>query len=135
MIAQLVKNPPTMQETLNLSTEPGSIPGSGRFAGEEIGYPPQYSWTSLVAQLAMNLPTMWETWVQSLGGLGRSPGEGKGYPLEYSGLEISMDCIVHGVQKSQTQLSGFHFTSFLPPAPSYRQIARMLGTANHISFP
>ena len=44
-------------------------------------------------------------------GLGRSPGEGKGYPLQYSGLENSMDCIVHGVAKSQTPLSDFHFTS------------------------
>ena len=35
-------------------------------------------------------------------GLGRSPGEGKGYPLQYSGLENSMDCIVHVVAKSQT---------------------------------
>ena len=34
--------------------------------------------------------------------LGRSPGEGKGYPLQYSGLENSMDCIVHGVTKSWT---------------------------------
>ena len=42
-------------------------------------------------------------------GLGRSPGEGKGYPLQYSGLENSMDCIVHGITKSQTQLSNFHF--------------------------
>ena len=42
--------------------------------------------------------------------LGRSPGEGKGYPLQYSGLENSMDCIVHGVAKSQTQLSDFHFS-------------------------
>ena len=42
-------------------------------------------------------------------GLGRSPGEGKGYPLQYSGLENSIDCIVHGVTKSQTQLSDFHF--------------------------
>ena len=41
-------------------------------------------------------------------GLGRSPGEGKGYPLQYSGLENSMDCIVYGVTKSQTQLSDFH---------------------------
>ena len=32
-------------------------------------------------------------------GLGRSPGEGKGYTLQYSGLENSMDCIVHGVAK------------------------------------
>ena len=42
--------------------------------------------------------------------LGRSPGEGKGYPPLYSGLENSMDCIVHGVAKSQTRLSDFHFT-------------------------
>ena len=34
-------------------------------------------------------------------GLGRSPGEGKGYPLQYSGLENSMDYIVHGVAKSR----------------------------------
>ena len=33
-------------------------------------------------------------------GLGRSPGEGNGYPLQYSGLENSMDCIVHGVAES-----------------------------------
>ena len=42
-------------------------------------------------------------------GLGRSPGEGKGYPLQYSGLENSMDCIVHGVAKSCTCLSDFSF--------------------------
>ena len=39
----------------------------------------------------------------SIPGLGGSPGEGKGYPLQYSGLEKSMDCIVHGVSKSRTQ--------------------------------
>ena len=44
-------------------------------------------------------------------GLGRSPGEGKGYLLQYSGLENSMDCVAHGVTKSQTRLSDFHFTS------------------------
>ena len=38
----------------------------------------------------------------SIPGLGRSPGEGKGYPLQYSGLENSMDCIVHGVAESDT---------------------------------
>ena len=43
-------------------------------------------------------------------GLGRSPGEGKGYPFQYSGLKNSMDCIVHGVAKSQTRLSHIHFT-------------------------
>ena len=46
----------------------------------------------------------------SIPGLGRYPGEGKGYPFQYSGLENSMDCVVHGVTKSQTQLSDFHFT-------------------------
>ena len=35
-------------------------------------------------------------------GLGRSPGEGNSYPLQYSGLENSMDCIVHGVAESDT---------------------------------
>ena len=45
----------------------------------------------------------------SIPGLGRSPGEANGYPLQYSGLENSMDCIVHGVAKSQTQLSDFDF--------------------------
>ena len=45
----------------------------------------------------------------SIPGLGRSLGEGKGFSLQYSGLENSMDCIVHGVTKSQTRLSDFHF--------------------------
>ena len=45
----------------------------------------------------------------SIPGLGRSPGEVKHYPLQYSGLENSMNCIVHGVTESQTQLSAFHF--------------------------
>ena len=43
--------------------------------------------------------------LDSIPGLGRCPGEGKGYPLQYSGLENSMDCIVHGATKSRTQLS------------------------------
>ena len=52
----------------------------------------------------------------SIPGLGSSTGEGIGYPLEYSGLENFMDCIVHGVAKSWTRLSDFHFTSHLSPA-------------------
>ena len=64
----------------------GLIPGLGRSLGEGLG--------------------------RSLGeGLGRSLGEGKGYPLQYSGLENSMDYIVHGVTKSWTRLNDFHFTS------------------------
>ena len=60
LIAQLVKNPPGMQEALV------------RFLGWEdplrrIGYPLQYSWASLVAQLVMNLPAIRKTWVRSLG--------------------------------------------------------------------
>ena len=47
--------------------DPVSIPGSGRSAGEGIGYPLQYSGASLVAQLVKNLPAMRETLVGSLG--------------------------------------------------------------------
>ena len=47
--------------------DPDSIAGLGRSAGEGIGYPLQYSWASLVAQLVKNLPAMRDTWVQSLG--------------------------------------------------------------------
>ena len=45
----------------------GSISGLGRSPGEGIGYPLQYSWASLVAQMVKNLPAVWETWVRSLG--------------------------------------------------------------------
>ena len=57
-----------------------SIPGSGRSAGEGIGYPLQYSWASLVALLVKKLPCNAGD-LGSIPGLGRSPGEGKGYPL------------------------------------------------------
>ena len=43
----------------------------------------------------------------SIPALERSPREGKGYPLQYSGLENSMNCIVHGIAKSQIRLSNF----------------------------
>ena len=52
------------------AVDPGLIPGSGRFPGEGIAYPLQYSWASLVAQLVKNPPAMWETWVPSLGWAG-----------------------------------------------------------------
>ena len=63
----------------------------------------------MITQLANNPPT---GDLGSIPGSGRSAGEGIGYPLQYSGLENSMDCIVHGVTKSQTRLSNFlfHFT-------------------------
>ena len=62
-----------------------------------------------MAQLVKNLPAMRE----DLGlnpGLGRSPGEENGYLLQYCGLENSVDCTVHGVTKSRTQLSDSHST-------------------------
>ena len=43
------------------------IPGSGRSTGEGMGYPLQYSWASLVAQVIKNPPATWESWVRSLG--------------------------------------------------------------------
>ena len=57
----MVKNSPA-----NVS-DMGSVPGSGRSTGGEIGYPLQYSWASLVAQSVKNLSSVQETWVQSLG--------------------------------------------------------------------
>ena len=47
--------------------DPGLIPGSRRSSGEGIGYPLQYSWASLMAQLVKNSLAMWETWLRSLG--------------------------------------------------------------------
>ena len=55
--------------------DPGSIPELGRSAREGIGYPLQYSWASLVAQLVKNVGDL-----GSVPGLGRSPEEGKSYP-------------------------------------------------------
>ena len=89
--------------------DPGSTPALGRSTAEGIGYAFQYSLASLVAQLVKNLPAMWETWVQ-FPGLGRSPGEGKGYPLQYSGLQNSIDYIIHRVAKSRHHwVTHFHF--------------------------
>ena len=98
LIAQLVKNPPAMQETpirflvWEDPLEKGWLPNPVflRFpcgsAGKES--------TCNVGDLGL------------ITGLGRTPGEGKGYPLQYSSLENSMDCIVHGVTKS-----GHHWLS------------------------
>ena len=101
LIVQLIKNPPATQETLiflgwedfywkrdNLLTPVflGFLCGS---AGKES---------------ACNAGDL-----GSIPGLRRPPGERKGYLLQYSGLENSMDCIVHGVAKSWTRLSDFHF--------------------------
>ena len=89
--------------------DPGLMPGSGRSPEEGIAIPPVF-WGfpcgSAGKESACNARDL---------GLGRSPGEGKGYPFQYSGLENSMDCIVHGVVKSRTELSDFHlqYTFFM----------------------
>ena len=70
--------------------DPGLVPGSGRSPGEGIGYPFQYSWASLVAQMVKNPPAMWETWVQFLSWKD-PPGEGTANPLQSSCLESPMD--------------------------------------------
>ena len=64
-----------------------------------------YTHTHIYKESAYNVGKL-----RSITGLGRSPGEGNGYyPLQYSGLENSMNCIVHGVAKSRTRLSDFNF--------------------------
>ena len=65
----------------------------------ECGLPLWFSWSRILYAGDLAL----------IPGVGRSPGEGKGYLLQYSGLENSMNYIVHGVTKSWTGLSDFHF--------------------------
>ena len=103
LVTQLVKSLPAMQET------PGSIPGSGRSPEEGMSYPSQYSWASLVAQTVENPPAMWEIWVHSLSW--EDPlEEGMATHSSILAWRILMDrgawrAAVHGVAKSQTQLS------------------------------
>ena len=80
--------------------DPGSIPGSGRYAGEGIGYPLQYSWASLVGPLVKNPPAMWETWVLFLGW---EDSLEKGMATHSSTLAWRIPWTVHGVTKSWTE--------------------------------
>ena len=92
--------------------EPGRLPSMG---SHRVGH----NWSDLAATVAAFLVFPCGSAgkesacnagdLSSIPGWGRSPGEGKGYPLRYSGLENIMDYTVHGVTKSQTQLSDFHF--------------------------
>ena len=103
-----------MQETLVLL-------GSGRSAGEGIGYPLLYSWASLVAQLVKNPPAMQETWVRSLGW--EDPLEqGKATHSRILALGNSMDCVAKcdttltqvtwgGEELDTTEQLSLHFTS------------------------
>ena len=89
---------------------PSSIPGSGRSAGEGARLPTPvflgFPCGSAGKESAGNAGDL-----GLIPGLGRSPGEGKGYPFQYSGLENSMEYIVHGVAKSRTRLSNSHLFS------------------------
>ena len=51
------------KESTSNAGDPGSMPGLGRSLGEGIGYPLQYSWASLVAQMVKNPPVVQATWV------------------------------------------------------------------------
>ena len=101
LVAQLVKNPPAVQETLvqslvwedPLKRDRLPTPVFLGFPGGSDG-----------KESACNAGDL-----GSILRLGRSPGEGNGHSLQYSGLENSMDCTVHGVAKSQTRLSDFYF--------------------------
>ena len=103
LIAQLVKNLPTMQETSvqiwvrKICWKRDRLP-TQVFLGFPCGSAGKAS--------ACNVRDL-----GSIPALGRSHGEGKGYSLLYSGLENSMDCRVHEVPKSWTQLSDFYFHS------------------------
>ena len=105
LIAQLVKNPPAMQET------------PVRFLGCKIHWRRDWLPTPVFSgfpggsagkESACNVGDL-----GPIPGLGRSSEKGKGCPLQYSGLEKSTDCVVHGVAKSRTRLSDFHFHSGL----------------------
>ena len=84
----------------------GLSAGSRRFLGEEIGYPLQYSWASLVAQTVKNLPAMREAWARYLG-LEGPLEEGMATHSSIPAWRITMDrgaqwATVHGVAKSDT---------------------------------
>ena len=82
--------------------DPGLIPGSGRSTEEGIGYPLQYSWVFLAAQLVKKkMPAIWETWVRSLGW--EDLEKGTAAHLQNSGLGNSMACVVHVVAQSLTE--------------------------------
>ena len=101
LIAQLVKNPPAMQET------------QVRFLGWED--PLKKGWAPTPVFLGFSSGSAGKESACSVGdlgsisGLGRSPGEGNGYPLQYFGLKNSMD---YTVTKSRTRLSDFHFSVY-----------------------
>ena len=104
LIAQFVKNPPAVQETL-VNSWVGKIHWRRDWLPSLVcvGFPHGSAGKESTCSAGE---------LGSIPGLGRSPGKGTGYPLQYSGLENFMDySIVHGVAKSQTLLSNVHFLS------------------------
>ena len=96
LMAQLVKNPPTMQETLGWF-----LVGKIRWRRDRL---------PTLVFLGFPCGSTCKESIYNMGDLDSIPGLGRS-PLQYSGLENSMDCIVHGVIKSQTRLSDFDFSS------------------------
>ena len=124
LIAQLIKNPPVMQET------------PVQFLGQEDllekGWATHSSIVGLPLWLTGKESACNARDLGSISGLGIYPGEGKGYPLQYPGLKNSVDCIVHGVAKNRTRLSNFHFSLSdklikYPVTPSLTWPLKMLG--------
>ena len=97
---QLVKNPPAVQET--------PVGFLGQEDPLEKGTVTHSGILGLLLWLSSSRICLHAGDLGLILGLGRYPEEEKGYPFQFSGLENSMDCIVHGVAKSQTQLSDFH---------------------------
>ena len=96
---------------------PGESHGQGSLEGYSAGNRKEWNTTEGIQHLKLSVPLLLKVFPCGLAGkesacnagdlglfpgLGRSPGEGKGYPLQYSGLENSVDCIIHGVAKSRT---------------------------------
>ena len=108
MVFHLTLSSKKQESTCN-SGDPSLIPGSGRSAGEGIGYPLQYSLASFVAQLVKNLPAMWETWVWSLGWEDLLE-KAKATHSSLLAWRIPWTLTVYGVSNSETRLSDFHFT-------------------------
>ena len=141
-MALVVKNPPANAGDIR---DTGSIPRLGRFPGEGIGNPLHYfclenstgrwAWWVTVHGAAKSRTRLNDSELRLLllfsrpfNMLRRFPGEGKGHPLKYSGLENSMDCIVHGVAESRTRLRDFHYTSLhlLCPRPIAKNFACLM---------
>ena len=107
LVARLVKDPPATQET--------PVQSLGQEDPLEKGKATHSSILGLPCGSAGKVSAYSAGDPGSIPGLGRYPGESKGCPLQYSGLENSMDCIVHRVTKSHTGMSDFQFNENTAP--------------------